>query len=62
MTIKEFGKYHYPGKDGKGRLKPGEKADDPVKEFDDCMDSVRYNCVQKFGYLSQQLYDIISIR
>ena len=25
MTIKEFGKYHYPGKDGKGRLKQAKK-------------------------------------
>jgi hypothetical protein len=61
-TIWELGKYHYPGEDGKGRLKPGEKADDPVKEYDDCLDTLRYCCVQEFGFLSQRIYDIISVR
>lgn len=62
MTIKERRKYCYYGEDRKGMLKPDEKADNPVKAWDDCWDPIRYNCVQKFGYLSQQIHEIISVR
>jgi phage terminase large subunit-like protein len=51
-TIEEFGRYHYPGEDTKGRLKPGEKADDPVKEWDHCLDPLRYIAVNILGYIS----------
>lgn len=61
-TIREFGKYKRVGKDSKGRLKDGEKADNPIKEFDDCMDCLRYICVEVVGTLSQQIYEIISVR
>ena len=61
-TIKEFKKYKYPEKDKHGEFKPGEKAETPEKHHDHCMDDIRYACVQAFGYLSKQLYDIVSIR
>lgn len=62
QTIREFGLYHLPGENRKGRLLPGEKADDPVKEYDDCLDPVRYGCVEEFGYFEDQKLQIISIR
>ena len=60
-TIKEFGLYALPGEDAKGKLKPGEKADDPVKEHDHCMDLIRYASVQEFGFVRQQIDSIVSI-
>lgn len=50
-TISEFRIYAYPGKDRKGKLKEGEKADHPMKEHDHCMDCVRYGAVEAFGFL-----------
>lgn len=50
-TIKEFKRYVYPGADKQGYLKPGEKAENPVKRDDHCMDPVRYGCVEEFGYI-----------
>jgi len=61
-TIREFKLYHLPGENRRGALLPGEKADDPVKEFDDCLDPVRYICVEEFGYFEDQIPKIISLR
>jgi phage terminase large subunit len=61
-TIREFQLYHLPGENRKGRLLPGEKADDPVKEYDDCLDPVRYGCVEEFGYFEEAMLKIISVR
>jgi len=61
-TRKEFKKYKRPDRDKRGMLKPGEKAETPVPEHDHCMDCIRYGCVQEFGYLNQQIYQIISVR
>ena len=62
MTIKERRKYKYPGVDRHGNLKPDEKADHPIKVWDDCWDDIRYILVEAVGFMSQQIYDIISVR
>ncbi len=62
MTQKERRKYKHHGADKKGMLKPDEKADEPIKAWDDCWDCIRYILVQAVGYLNQQIYEIISVR
>jgi phage terminase large subunit-like protein len=57
-TIREFGLYHYPGKDKKGRMKEGEKAEHPVKEHDHCMDLIRYGTVEQFGFFEELRHKI----
>ena len=61
-TIKEFQLYHYSGEDRKGKLKAGEKADAPVKEFDHCLDPIRYCIVEEFGFVRDEINKIISVR
>ena len=51
-TIREFGRYVYPGADKQGYLKPGEKGENPEKKDDHCLDPARYGCVQEFGYVT----------
>jgi phage terminase large subunit-like protein len=59
-TIRQMGKYVYPGVDKHGDLKPGEKAENPEKKHDDCPDCVRYGCVEHFGYIQWNPINIAS--
>jgi hypothetical protein len=61
-TRREFKKYKKPPVDKHGNLKPGEKGETPLKEWDHCIDPIRYCQVEHFGFFEEQRHRIQIVR